>query len=85
MTIDFSESRVLGIYGKKGYGKTNLLRVILEDLFKKKSSSRFVFFDDGRKQLEEFYNRCESLGFGLYKVLMKQRETHRSLQITIVE
>lgn len=62
VTIDFSESRVLGIYGKKGYGKTNLLRVILEELFEKKSSSRFVFFDDGRKQLEEFYNKCKSLG-----------------------
>ena len=74
-TIDFSESRVLGIYGKKGYGKTNLLRVILEDLFKKKSSSRFVFFDDGRKQLEEFYNRCESLGLDCIKFYETKRNS----------
>lgn len=75
VTIDFSESRVLGIYGKKGYGKTNLLRVILEDLFKKKSSSRFVFFDDGRKQLEEFYNRCESLGLDCIKFYETKRNS----------
>ncbi len=73
--IDFSESRVLGIYGKKGYGKTNLLRVILEELFKKKSSSRFVFFDDGRKQLEEFYKRCESLGLECKKYYESERNS----------
>ena len=60
--VDFSESRVIGIYGKKEYGKSNLLRLILDELFKKKSYARFVFFDDGRKELEEFYNKCKSLG-----------------------
>ena len=75
VTIDFSESRVLGIYGKKEYGKTNLLRVILEELFKKKSSSRFVFFDDGRKQLEEFYTRCESLGLDCRKFYESKRNS----------
>lgn len=62
VTVDFSESRVIGIYGKKEYGKSNLLRLILDELFKKKSYARFVFFDDGRKELEEFYNKCKSLG-----------------------
>lgn len=62
VTVDFSESRVIGIYGKKEYGKSNLLRLILDELFKKKSYARFVFFDDGRKELEEFYNKCRSLG-----------------------
>lgn len=36
--------------------------MILDELFKKKSYARFVFFDDGRKELEEFYNKCRSLG-----------------------
>lgn len=75
VTIDFSESRVLGIYGKKGYGKTNLLRVILKELFEKKSSSRFVFLDDGRKQLEEFYKRCELLGLDCEKFYETKRNS----------
>lgn len=62
VTVDFSESRVIGIYGKKEYGKSNLLRLILNELFEKKSYSRFVFFDDGRKQLEKLYEKCKSLG-----------------------
>lgn len=62
VTVDFSESRVIGIYGKKEYGKSNLLRLILDELFRKKPYARFVFFDDGRKELEEFYNKCKSLG-----------------------
>lgn len=67
VTVDFSESRVVGIYGKKEYGKTNLLRLILDELFVKKPYARFVFFDDGRKQLEEFYKKCESLGLDCEK------------------
>lgn len=75
VTIDFSESRVLGIYGKKGYGKTNLLRVILDELFKKKASSRFVFLDDGRKQLEKFYKRCEELKLDCEKFYESKRNS----------
>lgn len=67
VTVDFSESRVIGIYGKKEYGKSNLLRLILDELFKKKSYARFVFLDDGRKQLKEFYEKCESLGLDCKK------------------
>ncbi len=61
VNINFSETKVLGIYGKKEYGKTNLLRIILNDLFLKKKNVRYVFLDDGRKGLSEFYNKCKSL------------------------
>jgi len=66
--IDFNESRVAAIYGKREFGKTNLLKLLLDDLKKKKPTSRFVFFDDGRKQLSDFYKElreylsCEYIG-----------------------
>lgn len=73
VTVDFSESRVIGIYGKKEYGKSNLLRLILDELLKKKSYARFVFFDDGRKQLKEFYEKCESLGLDCKKFIESKK------------
>lgn len=66
--IDFEDSRVVGIYGKREFGKTNLLKLLLDNLKKIKSTSRFVFFDDGRKQLQDFYAElklqlnCEYIG-----------------------
>lgn len=54
--VDFSDSRVVAIYGKKEFGKTNLLRLLLRNLKNNKKNSRFVFFDDGRKQLKVFYD-----------------------------
>ena len=53
--VDFEDSRVVGIYGKREFGKTNLLKILLEGLSVTKASSRIVFFDDGRKQLYDFY------------------------------
>lgn len=58
--IDFEESRVAAIYGKREFGKTNLLKLLLESLKKIKPDSRFVFFDDGRKQLFDFYSELNS-------------------------
>lgn len=58
--IDFEESRVAAIYGKREFGKTNLLKLLLDSLKKIKPGSRFVFFDDGRKQLFDFYSELKS-------------------------
>ena len=74
VTINFASSRVIGIYGKKEYGKTNLLRIILDELFVKKRDSRFVFFDDGRKQLAEFYTKCEALGLDCEKFIETKKK-----------
>lgn len=57
--VDFESSRVVAIYGKKGFGKTNLLRRILKEIVSKKAypeqkNWNFVLFDDGKGQLEEF-------------------------------
>lgn len=56
INVDFLDSRVVAIYGKKEFGKTNLLRLLLQNLKNNKKNSRFVFFDDGRKQLKVFYD-----------------------------
>jgi len=58
--IDFEDSRVAAIYGKREFGKTNLLKILLDNLSRIKPTSRFVFFDDGRKQLVEFYEALKS-------------------------
>lgn len=61
--VDAKESNVWAIYGKKEFGKTNLLSILLDGLAKKKSGAKFVFFDDGRKQLRDFYNNFLQKGY----------------------
>lgn len=66
--VDFKESRVIGIYGKRDFGKSNLLKLLLDRLKYDKRSFRFVFFDDGRKQLKAMHDEvknslnCEYIG-----------------------
>lgn len=50
MVIDYERNRCIGIYGKRTFGKTNLLKLILSQL-REKATYRFVFLDDGRLQL----------------------------------
>lgn len=50
--LNFSSAGVIAIYGKKEFGKTNLLRRILKNLLHN-SYYRFVFLDDGREQLKK--------------------------------
>ena len=58
--IDFDVTHVLGIYGKKQFGKTNLLcRLLRHYLDKENTPYRFVFFDDGREQLRVFGEHLE--------------------------
>ena len=45
----------IAIYGKKKFGKTNLLRLLVRSIKKSHPDFRFVFFDDGRCALEEVY------------------------------
>lgn len=54
--LNVSESRSIAIYGKRHFGKSNLLRIIVKSILKSNRSVRFVYLDDGRKQLEEFQN-----------------------------
>lgn len=57
VTVDLETSHVVAIYGKKEFGKTNLLKLLLEEFTRQRQNARVVFFDDGRNQLKEVYDR----------------------------
>lgn len=56
ITVDFTSTKCIAIYGKKGFGKTNLLKVLLKG-FIDDPLYNFVFFDDGRGQLESIADK----------------------------
>lgn len=53
--VNIAESRSIAIYGKRRFGKSNLLTVLLEGIRQIRPEARFVYLDDGRKQLTPFY------------------------------
>lgn len=55
VSVDFGHTRAVAVYGKKEFGKTNLLSVLLAGIIKKRPDYRIVFFDDGRNQLNDLY------------------------------
>lgn len=57
---DIDKSRVIAIYGKKEFGKTNLLNLMVDGIIKKRPDVRFVLWDDGRDQLHEIYERIKA-------------------------
>ena len=57
VTVDLKESHVMAIYGKRSFGKTNLLWLLLKGLLEQKSNARLVFVDDGRGQLADFHKK----------------------------
>ncbi len=58
VSVDFEKSHVIAVYGKKEFGKTNLLDLLIDGISQKIKDVRFVFFDDGREQLASAYQRC---------------------------
>ncbi len=63
IVIRMKEMHSIAIYGKKGYGKTNLLTLMIRSIRSLPGSCRFVFFDDGRKQLEALYQENKGNSF----------------------
>ena len=57
VTVDLHEAHSIAIYGKKHFGKTNLLTLLISYIRKNHPDYRIVYFDDGRKQLLELYQR----------------------------
>ena len=53
--VDFKSTKVFAIYGKKEFGKTNLLRLLLKNMLSDRSW-HFVFLDDGRNQLKKYFS-----------------------------
>lgn len=54
--INFDNNRSIAVYGKKHFGKTNLLNLLVKYLVENKntlfdSTCSFILFDDGKKQL----------------------------------
>ena len=66
VTVDVEQSHVISIYGKKEFGKTNLLNLLLRGIIKQKPSARIVFFDDGRNQLKDIYNNYQEKTESVY-------------------
>lgn len=56
VTVDLEQAHVIAIYGKKEFGKTNLLKLLIDGISEERKDSRIVFFDDGRNQLEDIYH-----------------------------
>lgn len=63
VSVDLNNSRVMAIYGKKEFGKTNLLSVLLEGVTKYVPNAKYIFFDDGRNQLSSFYDYYANKGY----------------------
>ena len=58
--IDIRETHSIAIYGRRHFGKTNLLRILLDGILKLHPDAHFVFLDGGKGQLTkvqlpEFY------------------------------
>ena len=51
--LDYGNDKAIGIYGKRQFGKTNLLKLILDGIRQQHSDYRFVYLDDGRNQLRQ--------------------------------
>jgi len=53
--INLAEMHSIAIYGKKKFGKSNLLQLIVSGIRRKHPNYAIVFVDDGRKQLENLH------------------------------
>jgi energy-coupling factor transporter ATP-binding protein EcfA2 len=60
VTVDLEQSHLIAIYGKKEFGKTNMLNLLLDGFARQKRDARIVFFDDGRNQLQSVYDRLHT-------------------------
>ncbi|MBQ4253375.1 MAG: hypothetical protein II712_00965, partial [Erysipelotrichaceae bacterium] len=55
VSVDIIKDRVITIYGKRQIGKTNLLKLLMKGILDNDDQTQFIYFDDGRKELEQFY------------------------------
>ncbi len=55
ITVNMNEAHAIAIYGKKKFGKTNLLTLLVRFIRKNHPDYRILFFDDGRRALQEVY------------------------------
>ena len=60
--LNIHETTSIAIYGKRKFGKSNLLALILKEIKKRKADARFVYLDDGREQVKPFYDSDQASG-----------------------
>ena len=68
ISIQMEEAHCIAVYGKKKFGKTNLLKVMVRSIRREHPDYRFVFFDDGRKQLTQLYEEDAEHSFYIRSV-----------------
>lgn len=56
VVLNIQETRSIAIYGKRKFGKSNLLALILNKIKLVKKDARFVYLDDGREQVKPFFD-----------------------------
>lgn len=66
VTVNLEQAHVVAIYGKKEFGKSNLLNLLLDGFTKQKKGWRMVLLDDGRNQLREIYEKFRREGACVY-------------------
>ncbi|MCR4645630.1 MAG: hypothetical protein K5695_09520 [Oscillospiraceae bacterium] len=66
--VDLKDMHSIGIYGKKKFGKTNLLQILLHGIQKKHPEYRIILVDDGRKQLLEFHDASNPFSVYMDKI-----------------
>lgn len=54
--VNYEKLHTIAIYGKKEFGKTNLLTLLAKRIIEQRKDVRFVLFDDGRNQLQPIYD-----------------------------
>lgn len=55
--VNVRDSRSIAIYGKRQFGKTNLLHLLLCNICREWPDARFIYMDDGREQLKDFSSK----------------------------
>ena len=62
IAVNMRDIHAVAIYGKKKFGKTNLLRLMVRRIRNAYPAYSFVFFDDGRRQLADIYEEAPQRG-----------------------
>ncbi len=90
IAVDLDEMHIVAIYGKKQFGKTNLLKLILRGAYNKYPGAEFILFDDAREQLKWVNDELTERGFRVkyvsdfkeFKDIMKNPEESSSTTVS---
>lgn len=75
VVLNIQETRSIAIYGKRKFGKSNLLALILNKIKLVKKDARFVYLDDGREQVKPFFDDDQRNGIDSHMLTDVQQLT----------